>query len=118
MPRFSKAVITVCLAASLSAGGIAQADDIPPSGTYRCSGANGAMDDLNFVVGPGNIYTTKKGRRGVMTIHPGTGNVLFHGAVPQSGYQGRYSAGPPPQVAFVTVAGGASSDAGITCRLR
>jgi hypothetical protein len=93
------------------------ADDTPPSGAYQCSGASGVMADLKFTVGPGNIYTTKKGFRGVMTIHPGTGNVLFHGAPPHNAYQGRYSAGPPPQVALVTVKDGVSSDAGIACQL-
>ena len=72
---------------------------------------------MNFTVGPGNIYTTKRGFRGVMVIHPGTGNVLFHGAAPQNAYQGRYSSGPLPQVRFVTVSGGESSDAGIMCQL-
>ena len=52
-------------------------------------GANGAMAELNFTVGPGPIYTTTKGFRGTMSVHPGTGtggtggnrsDVLFHGA--------------------------------------
>jgi hypothetical protein len=120
MRRYGQAVITlaICLVAPLAAGsGAALADDIPAAGQYQCSGASGPTADLNFTVGPGNIYTTKKGFRGVMVIHPGTGNVLFHGAAPQSAYQGRYSSGPPPQVRFVTVSGGESSDAGIMCQL-
>jgi hypothetical protein len=73
---------------------------------------------LNFTVGPGNIYTTPKGFRGTMSVHPGTGNVLFHGAPPQASYQGRYSPGPPPQVVLLTVKDGASSEAGIVCQMR
>ena len=72
---------------------------------------------MDFTVGPGNIYTTMKGFRGTMSVHPGTGNVLFYGAAPQSGYQGRYSP-DPPQVALLTVTGGASSEAGIICQMR
>jgi hypothetical protein len=53
-----------------------------------------------------------------MSVHPGTGNVLFHGAPPQSAYQGRYSPGPPPQVTLLTVTGGASTEAGIVCQMR
>ena len=109
-----------CLAAPLwlAAGDGAAAQDIPAPGRYQCSSAGGAMAELNFTVGPGNIYTTTKGFRGTMSVHPGTGNVLFHGAPPQASYQGRYSPGPPPQVALLTVTGGASSEAGIVCQLR
>jgi hypothetical protein len=107
----------ICLAASLVGGGVATADDIPTAGRYQCNDPSGATPDLNFTVGPGNIYTTKKGFRGIMAIHSGTGNVLFRGAAPQNAYQGRYSSGPPPQIRFVTVSGGESSDAGITCQL-
>jgi hypothetical protein len=100
----------------LAAGaGVAAAQSSPAAGRYQCSGASGVIPDLGFTVGPGNIYTTTKGFRGTMSIHPGNGNVLFHGAPPQSGYQGRYSDGPPPQVLLLTPAG-ASSEAGITCR--
>jgi hypothetical protein len=53
-----------------------------------------------------------------MSVHPGTGNVLFHVAPPQASYQGRYSPGPPPQVTLLTVTGGVSSEAGIVCQLR
>ena len=110
--------LLICLAASLAAGNGARADELPASGSYQCSNASGAAADMNFTVGPGNIYTTKKGFRGTMTIHPGTGNVLFHGGPPHNAYQGRYSAGPPPQVALVTVRDGVSADAGITCQMR
>jgi hypothetical protein len=122
MLRMKQAGIGVAatLAASLwlvAGGGVAVAQSIPAPGRYQCSGATGATADLDFTVGPGNIYTTMKGFRGTMSVHPGTGNVLFHGAAPQSGYQGRYSPGPP-QVALLTVAGGASSEAGIICQMR
>ena len=113
--------VAAALAASLwlaAGGGVAVAQSIPASGRYQCSGASGAMAELNFTVGPGNIYTTTKGFRGTMSVHPGTGNVLFHGAPPQASYQGRYSPGPPPQVALLTVTGGASSEAGIICQMR
>ncbi len=113
--------VAAALAGSLwlvAGGGAAVAQDIPAAGRYQCSDASGAMADLGFTVGPGNIYTTTKGFRGTMSVHPGTGNVLFHGAAPQSGYQGRYSPGSPPQVALLTVSGGASSEAGIICQLR
>jgi hypothetical protein len=93
----------------------AAAQSIPASGRYQCTGA---MAELNFIVGPGTIYTTTKGFRGAMSVHPGTGNVLFHGAAPQSGCQARYNPGPPTQVALLTVTGGASSEAGITCQMR
>jgi hypothetical protein len=98
-------------------GGAATAQSIPAPGRYQCSGANGMMAELNFTVGPGNIYTTTKGFRGTMSVHPGTGNVLFHGAPPQASYQGRYSKGPP-QVVLLTVTGGVSSEAGIICQMR
>jgi hypothetical protein len=117
MPGSKTAAIAVCFATTFTAG-IAMADDLPASGTYHCVNANGAVADMNFAVGPGNIYTTKKGFRGVMTIHPGTGNVLFHGAAPQSGFQGRYNSGPSPHIALATVKDGVSSDAGITCQMQ
>jgi hypothetical protein len=122
MLRMKQAGIGVAatLAASLwlvAGGGVAVAQSIPAPGRYQCSGASGPTADLDFTVGPGNIYTTMKGFRGTMSVHPGTGNVLFHGAAPQSGYQGRYSPGPP-QVALLTVTGGASSEAGIICQMR
>jgi hypothetical protein len=100
------------------AAGVAVAQSIPEPGRYQCSGANGAMAELNFTVGPGTIYTTTKGFRGTMSVHPGTGNVLFHGGPPQASYQARYSAGPPPQVVLLTVKDGATSEAGIICQLR
>ena len=118
MPFHRRPVISiaVCLGATLIAG-VAMADDLPASGRYQCSNAGGAVADMNFTVGPGNIYTTKKGFRGIIAIHSGTGNVLFRGAPPHNAYQGRYSSGPPPQMKFVTVSGGESSDAGIMCQL-
>jgi hypothetical protein len=76
---------SLCLAAG---AGAAVAQSIPAPGRYQCAGASGAMAELNFTVGPGTIYTTTKGFRGTMSVHPGTGNVLFHGGPPQSGYQG------------------------------
>ena len=76
------------------------------------------MAELNFTVGPGNIYTTTKGFRGTMSVHPGTGNVPFHGAPAQGGYQGRYSPGPPAQVALLTVTDRKSVETGITCQMR
>jgi hypothetical protein len=123
MSRMKQAGIGVAaaLAASLClvAGvGAAAAQSIPASGRYQCTGASGAMAELNFTVGPGTIYTTTKGFRGTMSVHPGTGNVLFHGAPPQSAYQGRYSPGPPPQVTLLTVTGGTSTEAGIVCQMR
>jgi hypothetical protein len=109
---------TLAVSLWLVAGdGVAVAQSIPAPGRYQCSGASGAIADLDFTVGPGNIYTTTKGFRGTMSVHPGTGNVLFHGAAPQSGYQGRYSPGPP-QVALLTVTGSASSEVGIICQMR
>jgi hypothetical protein len=55
---------------------------------------------------------------GTLSVHPGIGNVLFHGAPPQASYQGHYSPGPPPQVTLLTVTGGASIEAGIVCQMR
>ena len=113
--------VAAALAASLwlvAGGGVAVAQSIPAPGRYQCAGASGAMADMGFTVGPGNIYTTVKGFRGTMSVHPGTGNVLFHVAPPLASYQGRYSPGPPPQVALLIVTGRASSEAGITCQMR
>ena len=123
MPRQKQAGIGVAaaLAASMwlaAGGGFAAAQSIPASGRFQCTGANGAMADLDFTVGPGNIYTTVRGFRGTMSVHPGTGNVLFHGAPPQASYQGRYSAGPPPQVALLTVTDGKSAETAIVCQMR
>src|SRR5580692_2145190 len=109
------------LAASLwlvAGNGAAVAQSIPASGRYQCTGASGGMAELDFTVGPGNIYTTTRGFRGTMSVHPGTGNVLFHGAPPQSGYQARYNPGPPQQVTLLTVKDGASSETGIICQGR
>ncbi len=113
--------VAATLAASLwlvAGGGVAVAQSIPAPGRYQCTGTTDVMADLGFTVGPGNIYTTTKGFRGTMSVHPGTGNVLFHVAPPQASYQGRYSPGPPPQVTLLTVTGSASSEAGIVCQLR
>ena len=113
--------IATAFAASLwlaAGSGVAAAQSLPVSGRYRCAGASGAMADLDFTVGPGNIYTSVRGFRGTISVHPGTGNVLFHVAPPQASYQGRYSPGPPPQVVLLTVKDGASSEAGIVCQMR
>jgi hypothetical protein len=113
--------VAAALAASLwfAAGvDVAVAQSVPVSGRYQCTGASGGMAELNFTVGPGNIYTTTKGFRGTMTVHPGTGNVLFHVAPPQASYQGRYSPGPPPQVVLLTVTEGKSMETGIMCQMR
>jgi hypothetical protein len=113
--------VAAALAAPLwlvAGDGAAVAQSIPASGRYQCTGATGVIAELNFTVGPGNIYTTVRGFRGTMSVHPGTGNVLFHGAAPQASYQARYDPGPPPQVALLTLAGGASSEAGIVCQMR
>ena len=124
MLRMAQAGIGVAaaLAASLwlvaGGGGVAVAQSIPASGRYQCTGASGAMTELNFTVGPGNIYTTTKGFRGTMSVHPGTGNVLFHVAPPQASYQGRYSPGPPPQAVLLTVTDGKSAETGIMCQAR
>jgi hypothetical protein len=112
-------VAAISLAASLLAGnGVAVAQSLPAPGRYQCTGGSGTAAVLNFAVGPGNIYTTKTGSRGTMVIHPGTGNVLFRDAAPQNAYEGRYSAGPPSQVALVTVTDGKSVDSGIICQVR
>ena len=112
--------IAVSLATALSLGvvaGAAPAQSLPAEGRYQCSGGSDAAE-LNFAVGPGNIYTTAKGRRGTLVIHPGTGNVLFRGAPPHEAYEARYSAGPPPQLALrKETGGGATGDAGIVCRM-
>src|ERR1700732_826501 len=113
MKRAGVGVLAVVVAPLWLAAGVAVAQSVPASGRYQCTGANGAMAELNFTVGPGNIYTTTKGFRGTMSVHPGTGNVLFHGGPPQASYQGRYIPGPPPQVALLTVKDGANSEAGI-----
>ena len=123
MQRPKQAIIAVAaaLAAPLwlaAGGGVAVAQSVPEPGRYQCSGANGAMAELNFTVGPGNIYTTTKGFRGTMSVHPGTGNVLFHGGPPQASYQARYSPGPPPQVTLLTVTDGKSAETGIMCQMR
>jgi hypothetical protein len=124
MQRPRQAIIAAAAAAAALAAspwlvaGVAVAQSIPEPGRYQCTGASGVMADLGFTVGPGNIYTTTKGFRGTMSVHPGTGNVLFHGAPPHASYQGRYSPGPPPQVALLTVTAGASGEAGIICQLR
>jgi len=113
--------VLAVVAASLwlaAGGGVAVAQSVPAPGRYQCSGANGAIAELNFTVGPGPIYTTTKGFRGTMSVHPGTGNVLFHVAPPQASYQGRYNAGPPPQVALLTVTDGKSAETGIVCQTR
>jgi hypothetical protein len=111
--------IAAALAAPLwLVAGVAVAQSIPAPGRYQCTGASGAMAELGFTVGPGNIYTTTKGFRGTLSVHPGTGNVLFHIAPPLASYQGRYSPGPPPQVVLLTVKDGASSEAGIICQMR
>ena len=119
-PRHAIIAVAAALAASLwlvAGGGIALAQSVPASGRYQCAGASGAMAELNFTVGPGNIYTTTKGFRGTMSVHPGTGNLLFHGAPPQASYQGRYSPGPPPQLALLTVTDGKSVETGIVCQM-
>jgi hypothetical protein len=123
MLRMNQAGIGVAaaLAASLwlvAGDGAAVAQSIPASGRYQCTGASGVMAELNFTVGPGNIYTTTKGFRGTMSVHPGTGNVLFHVAPPQGSYQARYSPGPPPQVVLLTVTDGKSVETGIMCQMR
>jgi hypothetical protein len=97
----------------IAGDGIAAAQSLPAEGRYECAGSAAAVA-MSFTVGPGNIYTTTKGYRGTMSIHPGTGNLLFHGAPPHNAYQARYSSGPPPQVTFVTAAG---SESGVTCQV-
>jgi hypothetical protein len=120
MQRAKQAVIAVAAALTASlwlVAGDAVAQSIPDSGRYQCASASGVMADLNFTVGPGNIYTTTKGFRGTLSVHPGTGNVLFHVAPPLASYQARYSAGPPPQVALLTVTDGKSVETGIVCQM-
>jgi hypothetical protein len=120
MLRSKQALLAVCFAASLwlvAGDSIAVAQSLPASGRYQCSGASGAMPELNFTVGPGNIYTSAGGWRDAMTVHPLSGNILFHGATPQHGYQGRYEPGPPAKIVLVTVAGGATSETGIACQM-
>jgi len=118
MKQVGVGVLAVVAASLWLTAGAAVAQSVPASGRYQCAGANGAMAELNFTVGPGPIYTTAKGFRGTISVHPGTGNVLFHGAPPHASYQARYSPGPPPQVTLLTVTGGASSEAGIVCQMR
>jgi hypothetical protein len=113
--------VAAALAASLwlvASSGLAVAQSIPAPGRYQCTGASGTMAELNFTVDSGNIYTTTKGFRGTMSVHPGTGNVLFHGAPPHASYQARYSPGPPPQVALLTGTDGKSVETGIMCQMR
>jgi hypothetical protein len=113
--------IAVCLAAAMGLAaneGSAAAQSLPAAGRYRCAGPDAASAALDFIVGPGNIYTSARGWRGTMSIHPLSGNVLFLGPTPQNSYQGRYSPGPPPQVTLVTVTGGTGSDTGIVCQMR
>jgi hypothetical protein len=121
MMRSKPGLAAVGLATSLAllaGAGVAAAQSLPAAGLYRCTNASGIAAELNFTVGPGEIYTTPKGWRGTMSIHPLSGNILFHGPTPQGVYQGRYSPGPPPQVELLTVTGGESKDAGITCQVR
>lgn len=108
----------LALSLSFAAAGSVAAQTLPPSGLYQCTNATGSAADLNFTVGPGEIYTTPKGWRGTMSIHPLSGNILFHGPTPQGAYQGRYNPGPPPRVELLTVTGGVSKETGITCQLR
>ncbi len=119
-PKQAIAIVAFCFATSLwfvAGDRIAAAQSLPVSGRYQCSGASGAMPELNFVVGPGNIYTSARGWRDTMTVHPLSGNILFHGTTPQHAYQGRYESGPPVRIVLVTVAGGATSETGITCQM-
>ena len=123
MQRSDQAIIG--LAALLAAplwlvvgGGVAAAQTIPTPGLYVCTGGSETAAELNFNVGPGNIYTTKAGRRGVMTIHPLSGNVLFYGAIPQDSYEGRYSPGPPPEITLLPETGAADKETAIVCRMR
>jgi hypothetical protein len=110
---------TACFAAVLSLAAAicpAIAQTLPAAGRYQCVGPSGAMNSLTFTVGPGNIYTTRWGWRGVLAVHPGTGNILFLAKTPESAYEGLYSPGPPPQVTLVTAADGKSTDTGIVCK--
>src|SRR5579862_6340799 len=113
-------VIAIGLAVSLwlVAGNAVVADpSLPAAGRYQCVGPSGAMNDLTFTVGPGNIYTSRWGWRGVLNIHPGTGNILFIGKTPENPYEGRYSPGPPPQVTLLTVTDGTGKESGIVCQM-
>lgn len=113
------AAARVCAALAISiTAGSAMAQSLPAAGRYQCAGPDGPKNDLTFTVGPGNIYTSRWGWRGVLNVHPGTGNILFIGRTPENAYEGRYSAGPPPQVALVTVADGKSAETGIVCRMQ
>ena len=118
MTQAGVGVLAVVAASPWLAAGAVVAQSVPASGRYQCTGANGAMAELNFTAGPGPIYTTTKGFRGTISVHPDTGNVVFHGAPPHASYHARYSLGPPPQVVLLTVSGGASSEAGIVCQMR
>ena len=116
--RTKSAVVGIAIWLWLVPGAqVAAPQGLPAEGRYQCSGRSGAAE-LNFAVGPGNIYTTANGRRGTLAIHPGTGNVLFRGAPPHDAYEARYIAGPSPQLALLNeTSGGATSDAGIVCRM-
>ncbi len=105
------------LLAVLGGGRDAAAQSLPGAGRYQCTNASGAVADLNFTVGPGEIYTTPRGWRGTMSIHPVSGNILFHGPTPQNSYQGRYEAGPPARIELVTVTDGVSKETGIACQM-
>jgi hypothetical protein len=123
MPRPKPAIgiVATCFATSLwlAAGDrIATAQSLAASGHYQCSGPGGTIPELNFTVGPGNIYTSARGWRDAMTVHPLSGNILFHGTTPQHAYQGRYESGPPASIVLVTVTGGTTSETGITCQMR
>jgi hypothetical protein len=118
MKRAGVGVLAVVAASLWLDAGAAVAQSVPAPGRYQCSGANGAMAELNFTVGPGTIYTTTKGFRGTMSVHPGTGNVLFHGAPPHASYQARYSLGTPPQVTLLNMTDGKSVETGIVCQMR
>jgi hypothetical protein len=110
---------TTCLAVSLLLAAAicpAAAQSLPAAGRYQCSGPGEGMNSLTFTVGPGNIYTSRWGWRGVLAVHPGTGNILFLAKTPESAYEGLYSSGPPPQVTFVTVVDGKNTDTGIVCK--
>ena len=120
---FRKSVMGLAALFAVAAGVAARnqaalAQVLPAAGHYQCVGGGADAGKMDFIVGPGNIYTTTAGRRGIMVVHPGTGNVLFRGAAPQEDYEGRYGAGPPPQVAFLTVKGRVSTETGIICRLQ
>jgi hypothetical protein len=119
-PKQATAIVAVCLAMALwlvAGGDSAAAQSLPAAGRYQCSGTSGALPELNFVVGPGNIYTSARGWRDAMSVHPLSGNILFHGTTPQHGYQGRYASGPPAKIVLLTVTGGSSTATGITCQM-